>query len=102
MRLIDADVLVNTMTKRFKRLEAENGPYDHYTVGFDDAISYVVVAPTIDAKIVGHSHWVNCEGHTFAPVGSRCYCNNCHFYDSAPYNWCHGCGAKMDGGSEDE
>ena len=54
----------------------------------------------VDAEIVRHSHWVKCAGDRFAPAGAYAYCHLCHFYDSNIYNWCHGCGAKMDGGAE--
>ena len=59
MRLIDADALENAMARRFKELEAKNGPYDHYTTGFDDAITYVEEAPSVDAVLVVHARWVH-------------------------------------------
>lgn len=86
-RLIDANAL--------KRAFEEDGHLSAYIE------EYINDAPTIEAVPVVHSHWVNCTGHTFAPVGSRCFCYNCHFYESAQYNWCHGCGAKMDGGGSE-
>lgn len=56
----------------------------------------------VDADLIRHSHWVKCAGERFVPAGAYGYCHLCHFYDSEPYNWCHGCGAKMDGGAKDE
>ena len=60
-RLIDANELEHHMFERFLTLVAENGPYDHYTCGYQDAIDDVEDAPTIDAVEVVRcrecKHW---------------------------------------------
>lgn len=49
MRLIDADALERRMNERLRTLEAENGPYDHYACGYEDAIDEIEDAPTVEA-----------------------------------------------------
>lgn len=49
MRLTDADNVEKEMCGRLKELRMEYGEYDHYTNGFEDAIGYVELSPTIDA-----------------------------------------------------
>ena len=48
IRLVDANALEKILSQRYKEMEAKNGPYDHYVSGFDDAITYVEYAPTIE------------------------------------------------------
>ena len=49
MRLIDAYALERRMNERLRTLEAENGPYDNYTCGYEDAIDEIEDAPTVEA-----------------------------------------------------
>lgn len=86
MRLIDAEALMG-----FARNHMDG------KIDCNDIARF----PAADALPVKHSHWVKCAGDRFAPAGAYGYCHLCHFYDNNPYNWCHGCGAKMDGGATD-
>ncbi len=86
MRLIDAEALMG-----FARNHMDG------KIDCNDIARF----PAADALPVKHSHWVKCAGDRFAPAGAYGYCHLCHFFDHAPYNWCHGCGAKMDGGASD-
>jgi len=68
-----------------------------YIKGWNDCLRYIhEYVKKTEAEPVRHSHWVKCNGDRFAPIGAYGYCHLCHFFDSEPYNWCHGCGAKMD------
>lgn len=99
MRLIDANALEKRMAQRLKELEAKNGPYDHYTNGFDDAITYVDEAPTIDAVPVVHARWIYgiTLGHEWRKC-SKCLVSQGIF---GCFTYCPNCGAKMDGGATD-
>ena len=46
---IDADALIKLMNEKHKHLVDENGWYDHYTSGYEDAITDVEEAPIVDA-----------------------------------------------------
>lgn len=51
-QLIDADALIKLMNEKHKHLVDENGWYDHYTSGYEDAITDVEEAPVVDAVAV--------------------------------------------------
>lgn len=52
MRLIDADALEKKLNERYDYLLNENGPYDHFTDGYGEAVSAVEDFPTVDAEVV--------------------------------------------------
>ena len=83
MRLIDADALIK---------EAMKSP--NYFI-----IKYKVQnAPTVDAVPVRHGRWIK-----ISPAGiyecSECG-KNVMTSDIEAYEYCHGCGARMDGDEE--
>lgn len=99
VRLIDANALENVLHEKVKTLADENGWHDHYVTGFDDAITYVEDAPTIDAVQV-----VRCR--ECWKRGNERECPMCHEeFDGCDYctidytsddGFCH-MGKKMDG-----
>jgi hypothetical protein len=104
VRLIDANALEKILYQRYKEMEAKNGPYDHYVSGFDDAITYVEDAPTIDAVPVVHARWVDnhCTACGMMPMGDEMWE---HLDETPPrmeffMSYCPCCGAKMDGCAE--
>ena len=103
VRPIDANALEKRMAQCYKEMEAKNGPYDHYACGFDDAITYVEDAPTIDAMPVVHARWVH-EQRYGDSGGWVWRCTACRREAITPIisalKYCHACGAKMDGGAE--
>lgn len=52
MRLTDADALEKKLNERYDYLLNENGPYDHFTDGYGEAVSAVEDFPTVDAEVV--------------------------------------------------
>ena len=52
MRIIDADALEKKLNERYDYLLDENGPYDHFTDGYEEAVSTVEDFPTVDAEVV--------------------------------------------------
>lgn len=83
-RLIDADALIESMTK------FSNATGEDMTHG----IFYAHIAPTIDAVPVKHGKWVR-----ISPA--KIYeCSECGQTiltgDIECYKFCHGCGARMD------
>lgn len=98
VRLIDANALEKFLNEKVKTLADENGWYDHFVSGFDDAITYVENAPTIDAVPVVHGRW-NEPTWRFQDGFWVCSCCNfCTEASAAPrlYKYCPNCGSKMD------
>ena len=92
-KYIKRDALEAALNHRLNFLMAENGEYDHYTSGFDEAVTRVENFPAADVAPVRHARWdengrcSNCGGH--APF----WCMASTYYKSP---WCQECGAKMD------
>ena len=100
-RMIDADALIKFMNERHKTLVDENGWYDHYTSGYEDAITDVEEAPIVDAAPVQHGHWIH-DGPAFKGGVDWYRCSVCGCRDVVEWmKYCPNCGAKMDGGNED-
>lgn len=97
---IEREALEVALNHRLNFLMAENGEYDHYTSGFDEAVTRVEDFPAADAAPVVHGRWEN--GNPICPV-----CGEDKFKDLDADIWCDwqpdfcpNCGAKMDGGVE--
>ena len=56
----------------------------------------------VDAKEVEHGRWVMKETMIRSPFAKNAYCSVCLEETNYAYNYCPNCGAKMDGGNEDE
>lgn len=110
MRLIDADALDFEFDRRCFSEEDEN-----YVRGVDEAIGVVKNAPTINPDdLVKHGEWIYWEGwrgnYDCRIDGARC--SLCGYSHETVYNvtnpkeslsnYCPNCGAKMDGGKENE
>ncbi len=99
-RLIDADALLK------KCIEGDGN--DKFTEGYNFAVqeisAYITLAPTIEPE-VRHGRWVV---HTtwhgmFGLIHSEC--SECKFDrngDLSSWKFCPNCGAKMDGGAEND
>ena len=97
---IEREALEVALNHRLNFLMAENGEYDHYTSGFDEAVTRVENFPAADVAPVVHGKWV------FADDGYL-RCSECtqkapvvQPYDDEPTttatNYCPYCGARMD------
>lgn len=94
-RYIDADKLYELIRTNDYRLATINGSIDYgmFTVGIKQAIDEI---PTADVTEVRHGEWVHgeCVSHC-SECGVETYPENI-----TPY--CPNCGARMDGGANDE
>lgn len=101
--LIDRVELFKRMNKRLDILRKECGPYDHFTAGYDEAIDHVMEFPAVEAEPVRHGRWVYGDD-----VDIQCSeCGKDAMSDWMKYTqiyspYCPSCGAKMDGGAEDD
>lgn len=107
MRLIDADELLKKAYKSdwnwHDRLHTEK----QKVVDVED----IDEAPTIEAEPVKHGHWID-KTTWFGGIGKCKYeCSNCGYTidydpksrgDKRGGNYCDDCGAKMDGGVDNE
>ena len=88
----------------------------YHEIGFDgyqdgiELMNRIAKIPAADVVEVRHAHWVKRMEHgigkgyeVYTPIWS---CSNCgRDYDPASYsiiNYCYICGAKMDGGKDEE
>ncbi len=98
-RYIDADALKETL----KNLEAR-GNNMRYVQGLQDAIDgffsqIIVDEPTADVEPVRHGRW----GDSFDGITPVCtVCGRTHSCFNRTPEFCPHCGAKMDGGAENE
>ena len=60
-RYVDVDNLINKMQERYNELSSGDGYYDHFTQGYEDALSTV-------------------ENETTADVVNAVRCKDCKFY----------------------
>ncbi len=111
-KYIDADSLKAKMRTRYDRLVEDNGYYDNYTQGYEDALCAVEAEHIVDAEKVRHSIW--CFNGRI-PEFYWCYSFKCAVcgrdaFVSREYDWngaldkvvidfpyCSKCGAKMVG-----
>lgn len=97
VRLIDANVLVKQIEETHcKDCNSYNGVMCRACTWMD-AMDYIEDAPTVDAQPVKHGMWetkggVHCTRCGWRPTGRVCDL----FTD-----YCAGCGAKMDGDSDE-
>ena len=95
MRLIDADVLLEVMKKKFI-LQLEHTGYPVFVA--HDVMSWVLDAPTAAEGEATHGYWTPQEG---APFILKCsHCGHSMVTKAIDIDWehdyCPHCGAKMD------
>ena len=95
MRLIDADALKESL----KELKAE-GNNRRYVQGLQDAIDgffpqIIDDEPTIDAEPVKHGYWIVADDGVTR-------CSICYGASDYERSFCGDCGAKMDGGMNND
>ena len=88
---IDREALEVELNHRLAFLMAENGEYDHYTTGYEEAVCTVEDFQSADVAPVVHGHYViNDDGDASCSVCREEYLNHTQ-------NYCPNCGAKLDG-----
>ena len=87
----------------FKRaVKSENSDY---LTGYISALSAVegmtAGQPAADVEPVKHGHWVKEKPDVL--IHWHCsVCKNCYYLEEPNANYCPNCGAKMDGGEEND
>ena len=98
---IEREALEVALNHRLNFLMADNGKYDHYTSGFDEAVTRVENFPAADVAPVRHARWVDnhCTACGMMPMGDEMW----KHLDLEPplferfMNYCPSCGCRMDG-----
>ena len=93
---IEREALEVSLNHRLNFLIAENSEYDHYTSGFDEAVTRVEDFPAADVAPVRHGRWLYVDTDT----EQFFLCNRCKKKEYWESNYCPNCGAKMDGGAD--
>ena len=99
---IEREALEVALNHRLNFLMAENGEYDHYTSGFDEAVTRVENFPAADVVEVRHGRWEawmpdkNGETREFICTGCRFMVEMSWKQKECDYEWCPYCGCKMD------
>ena len=91
---IEREALEVELNRRLNFLMAENGEYDHYTSGFDEAVTRVENFPAADVTPVQHGKWLYGDYYDIGDVCSECDWDSKMTHPS--YRYCPNCGAKMD------
>ena len=89
MRLIDANAFRDWLSKQ-KRIGK-----NLVTMMLDET-------PTVDAVPVVHGRWISVEDSLFPGTKEKCSLCGVHKGAGYVYHYCPNCGAKMDGGKNDE
>lgn len=99
-RLIDGDKL--------RGLKYEKVKFSDYKEGWNDAIDTIlteVFSPSVDAVEVVHASWIHASNKPGVWIGMKCSLCGARIryteFINGNHNYCHKCGAKMDGGNED-
>ena len=106
-KYIEREALEVELNHRLNFLMGENGEYDHYTSGFDEAVTRVENFPDADVAPVVHGRWDDSGRYTFPSGNTAVRCTNCGCalteseYRLNNWNYCPVCGARMDGSDND-
>ena len=75
----------------------------HFINGIESVLEYAANLPAADVAPVVHGRWISKNPHGYEWAF---FCSNCDYVDGYPFkdrhNYCPNCGAKMDGGDNDE
>lgn len=110
MRLIDADALCKYVAESKKNNQhiyererlSHNIEHDHF-------MYMISMAPDIDAEPVRHGRWIQLRYGGYVDgclIYDEWECSECQYgcegEEEPPLNYCPECGAKMDGGKEND
>ena len=94
MRLIDADAFNHFDYSCFDGQLSEDA-----IQGMDTVLNVIDTAPTIDAELVKHGHWIELlqAEDMFGKTYTALYqCSECKVANAIDSDYCPHCGAKMD------
>lgn len=103
MRLIDADKLQEFPIRK-GRCDKEHAN-EHFIFGIESVLEYAENLPAADVAPVVHGRWVHTDlAYHWTSLDE---CGVCGYHDEkrqhlGNYSYCPNCGAKMDGGDDDE
>ena len=94
-KYIERDALEVALNHRLNFLMAENGEYDHYTSGFDEAVTRVENFPAADVAPVRHAKWEVIVG---SDGKEKMVCTGCRKQQdlTGVFSYCPNCGATME------
>ena len=100
-KYIERDALEVALNHRLNFLMAENGEYDHYTSGFDEAVTRVETFPAADVAPERHGRWIEPTRLYYgAKQYERSLCYSDKFWKkhsiTEKYPHCPNCGATME------
>ena len=73
----------------------------HFINGIESVLEYAENLPAADVAPVRHGHWVKEKPDVL--IHWHCsVCKNCYYLEEPNANYCPNCGAKMDGGEEND
>lgn len=102
MRPIDADSVKRGIEELKQSPWYNEKNLDHFPIRKEavEVVEHLCIdkEPTIDAVPVVHGHWVKCETADFNLCCSVCK----NGYTDYKLSFCYDCGAKMDGGKDDD
>ena len=76
-KYIEREALEVELNHRLNFLMGENGEYDHYTSGFDEAVTRVENFPDADVAPVVHGRWDDSGRYTYPSGNTAVRCTNC-------------------------
>lgn len=108
-RLIDANALMDAfrsyMAERYDRERCVSEENCKTCAGSCLWRKIVSAAPTVDAVEVVHASWIHASNKPGVWIGMKCSLCGARIryteFINGNHNYCHKCGAKMDGGNED-
>ena len=84
---IEREALEVALNHRLNFLMAENGEYDHYISGFDEAVTRVENFPAADVAPVRHGRW-NTINHITTGLPWKYRCSDCGCPQEYTHNYC--------------
>lgn len=99
----------NEAINAIKSLESSMPAKDNYAKGYDAALGRALIAvreapPAADVQPIKRGRWSECytDSHHYSGICTVCGKASIRSIKENPLEYCPKCGARMDGGNEDE